>query len=987
MNTIIRNVFLMYLAISVISSILYANEKHIFLTNINQYFIENFCFSPDSKLIAAGNVDSDYGADHNGIDLKNFVTLWDVNNEKVIRKLDGHKDKISAICFSPDGKHIAAGIRDKSIKIWNVKDGKLVASLKKHYVDSIAFSPDGRYIVSAGDEISLWDINNIQHIRTFEKFSNSFSNSIAFSPDGKTIVSSCYNKDINLWSVKDGTLIKTFKDDVSSVCFSPDGQFIASGHLNGRVKLRQVDTGTIFKTLIDPINQKDQRSIIYSPDNRFIVSGDNEINIWSSYDWILIKKIKVSSYSLSSVHFSSDVNYLATNNYDWKIKLWNFKQGLLAKTFEGSYNSVFAVCFSPDGKYVAMANNNKIYLWDLNNGEVIRKFAGHTGNIEALNISPNSKYIVSADFDTIKCWNLKDASLLWSRWEMTSFIHTIFSPDSRYIVSGSYNEINIWDVKDGSIIWTFSKDTERLSSCCADPNWKYIAYANSNTVKLFNVRDNSIIKKYEGHSERVSCLSFSSDSKYLASGSWDKTLKLWDVQSGKLNKSFYNNDRVISVAFSNDNKYIVLGNEDASVKLWDVKKEKHIRTFKGHINPVSCVCFNQNGKYIASGSYDNTLRIWNTNDENDSYIFTTFSDDEWLSFKSGQLYYNSSPNGDSYAAIRFNNDTFNYAPLTEYRHLYKRNKIFSKLLENGSKINSVRVYCMFEGHRINVYDIDEDIKVFSNYSNKSIQLTYNKYRRVFTGDQLNFHNSFHIDSTIFKNQNYRLWKICYYFALILKFTKPVLYVLINPSNQLNINPLKSYAPNFDQFKNKFRNISNQLDGNKQDYWRNKWLRTYFYTQNKGHSPVLLSKQGIIATKWDDPDFIKQYNQKIYFQKQGISYQQLIDDACTFFDGFSISDDLNLKGASLFIIGAPDKKISLNALNALEKKLRNNKACAFIVQFGTGEQNYTANQQLFKYLKLIQFDMNKEFYQNFFQAAFEKIMKEFEDQIDKIENQK
>jgi WD40 repeat protein len=72
--------------------------------------------------------------------------------------------KISAvsIAFSPDGKYLASGNWDSSVKMWSVESQKVVATLQGHggYVESIAFSPDGKYLASGGKDmtIKLWNI-------------------------------------------------------------------------------------------------------------------------------------------------------------------------------------------------------------------------------------------------------------------------------------------------------------------------------------------------------------------------------------------------------------------------------------------------------------------------------------------------------------------------------------------------------------------------------------------------------------------------------------------------------------------------------------------------------------------------------------------------------------------------------------------------------------------------------------------------------------
>jgi WD40 repeat protein len=68
--------------------------------------------------------------------------------------LRGHSEYVSSVAFSQDGKRIASGSADRTIKIWDAEDGRQLMTLKGHSakVVSVAFSPDGRKIASGGGD-------------------------------------------------------------------------------------------------------------------------------------------------------------------------------------------------------------------------------------------------------------------------------------------------------------------------------------------------------------------------------------------------------------------------------------------------------------------------------------------------------------------------------------------------------------------------------------------------------------------------------------------------------------------------------------------------------------------------------------------------------------------------------------------------------------------------------------------------------------------
>ena len=74
--------------------------------------------------------------------------------------LEGHRAEVDSVTFSPDGKTVASGCKDTSIKLWDAQTGALVRTLTgpKNRLESLAFSPDGKTLASGsgGPEALIW---------------------------------------------------------------------------------------------------------------------------------------------------------------------------------------------------------------------------------------------------------------------------------------------------------------------------------------------------------------------------------------------------------------------------------------------------------------------------------------------------------------------------------------------------------------------------------------------------------------------------------------------------------------------------------------------------------------------------------------------------------------------------------------------------------------------------------------------------------------
>uniref|UniRef100_UPI0019127CD2 WD40 domain-containing protein n=1 Tax=Hassallia byssoidea TaxID=482630 RepID=UPI0019127CD2 len=466
-------------------------------------------------------------------------------------RLEGHRNSVNSVSFSPDGKILASASDDKTIKLWNVDTGKEITTLNGHTeeVNSASFSPDGKILASASADktIKLWNVDTGKQITALKGHNNSVK-SVTFSSNGKILASASADKTIKLWNVdtkKEITTLKGHSSSVNSASFSPDGKILASASDDYTIKLWNVDTGKEITTLKGHTEEVNTAS--FSPDGKTLASAslDKTIKLWNVDTGKEITTLNRHNNGVRSVTFNPDGKTLASANWDNTIKLWNVDTKKEITTLNGHNNGVISATFSPDGKTLASASADKtIKLWNVDTKKEITILKGHGEGVYSASFSPDGKTLASASWDkTIKLWNVDRAK------EITT-------------LNGHSNAVN--NV-------TFSPDGKTLASASADK-----------TIKLWNVDTKKEITTLNGHSSAVWSVTFSPDGKTLASASADNTIKLWNVDTGKeITTLNGHSEGVRSVTFSPDGKTLASASDDYTIKLWNVDTKKEITTLKG----------------------------------------------------------------------------------------------------------------------------------------------------------------------------------------------------------------------------------------------------------------------------------------------------------------------------------------------------------------------------------------------------------------------
>jgi len=561
-------------------------------------------FSPDGKTILTGSRDKK-------------ARLWSRDGH-LIHTFDEHKGTINSAAFSPDGKLLLTGSADNTAKIWST-DGQLLLTLSEHQkaVTSVAFSSDGKLILTGSNDKTAKIWSHKGHVLTTLTGHDDMVNAIAFSPDDKTILTGSDDRTAKLWSL-DGQILANLNEHeghITSVAFSPDGAALLTGSGDRSAKLWSVD-GKLLHTF--NAHRDVVKSVAFSSDGKRILTGSQD---WTAKVWTLEGRVIATlighQSSVESAAFSppwsddSLKGQLAlTGSLDGMTKRWSL-DGLLVSNFEGHSEGLSSVAYSPDGTKVLTGSYDKTAKIWTNDGKLIAEFKGEQGAVYACAFSPDGNWIVTGNWDkTAKLWSVKGSPEVIFTGHEDKVTSVAFSPDGKTILTGSRDKTaKIWSL-DGKVITTIIGNAGPVLAVAFSPDGKTVITGSGgdNTVKIWSL-DGRLIQTLARHSNVVLAVAFSPDGQTILSGSSDDTAIHWSLDGQILAILKGHEIGVNAVAFSPDGKTLATASNDDTAKLWSPNGQL-LTTLTGHKGYVTAIVFSPDGATILTASSDKTAKCW-----------------------------------------------------------------------------------------------------------------------------------------------------------------------------------------------------------------------------------------------------------------------------------------------------------------------------------------------------------------------------------------
>ena len=302
------------------------------------------------------------------------------------------------MAFAPDGKRLALGTMDPSVRVYEVSTGKLALAFgpKNKPPYQLAFSHNGRILAwGSKDLIILYDaLTGHEIVRTEAKVDMVMS--LCFTPDDKGIITGNQDGRVRVWDAATLTARKELDARmwmVRCAVLSHDGRQIAAGTMYNTIRLWALPDGNElfgqYKGHDAPIN-----SVAYSPSGKVIASAaDNrELFLWDAASSKMRSRLPGNSTRV--VAFAPDGLRLATaEEYTKKVQIWDAATGQVVRTLQDGPEPVISVAYGPDGTHVISAHSSRnkgfLHVWEVSTGKHLAKI--DTGPMACVAIAPNGK--------------------------------------------------------------------------------------------------------------------------------------------------------------------------------------------------------------------------------------------------------------------------------------------------------------------------------------------------------------------------------------------------------------------------------------------------------------------------------------------------------------------------------------------------------------------------------------------------------------------
>lgn len=280
--------------------------------------------------------------------------------------LRGHSDGVSAVAFSPDGKLVASGSRNRTVKVWSLESGALLRTIPgaEVQVSSLEFSPDGKRLLcgATGLQLRVIDVASGEVTKTIAHPDS--VTEATWSPDGLQFAAVGVSGNGVSYDAATGAKRIDFRG--RSVRWSGDGKTLLVSNAAGSFSWLDAKTGKARKTIETP---REAPLTTMSADGAVVASwsaANTDVKLWDAQG---AAKATLSPNTVegrtkprvTGVAVAADGKRVLVLSADGLLRVWTVASTTVTQTLPTE--RALSVVVSRDGSWLAVTGDAAVLLW------------------------------------------------------------------------------------------------------------------------------------------------------------------------------------------------------------------------------------------------------------------------------------------------------------------------------------------------------------------------------------------------------------------------------------------------------------------------------------------------------------------------------------------------------------------------------------------------------------------------------------------------
>jgi WD40 repeat protein len=361
--------------------------------------VRSLAFAQQGRYLASG------GADRT-------IRFWDIRDGAPISTPLVHGDAITALSWAPDGRLLAFGSKDKSFHLVDVKSPERRAEVRFHEdpVDWVGIAADGSELSTLSRDTGVvhWSLASMKTPSTLLERGNVLA--FAFVPGTDGLVSAGVGSEgVGIFDVKSGlceTRLPAGIDRVRALAVSEDGRQLAFAGSAAKVLLWDLPARVPLRVFDGP---KDEvRAVAFSGDGRWLASAglDRTLHVVDNTTFATVADL-VADAPLQALAFAPGTQALVSGGRDGMLSVWDVASKRRVMHLKAHDDWVLAVAVSPVGKLIATASADRhVRVWDGATGRLAVDLTGHEGKVLSVAFSADGRLLASGSEDrTVRIWD------------------------------------------------------------------------------------------------------------------------------------------------------------------------------------------------------------------------------------------------------------------------------------------------------------------------------------------------------------------------------------------------------------------------------------------------------------------------------------------------------------------------------------------------------------------------------------------------------